>query len=70
MFETPHLREHVFLLVRHSQRMIAEILLAYPTIIGHCKVDQRKSIRWLRWLGAEFGLPQGHLLPFTIKAPV
>ncbi len=65
---TEHMQEHVFLFVRHSQRATAELLKHYPIIVGHCLASNRKAIRWLKWLGAEFGFPQGEFIPFEIKA--
>lgn len=58
--------EHQFVLVRHSQIAMKQMLERYETIIGHCEVNNRRSIRWLRWLGAVFGSPEGDLVPFTI----
>lgn len=69
LFTTPRLSEHVFLFVRHSQRVIQTMLAEYPHIVGHAKVGNHKAIQWLRWLGAEFGEPiNNDFLPFTIRA--
>jgi hypothetical protein len=68
LYTTQHLTSHVFHLVRHSQRMVQQMLKEFPELAGHCAIDQPKSIRWLKWLGAKFGDPQGPFLPFTIKA--
>ena len=65
---TPAMQEHVFTFIRHSQRLVAEMLQEFPLIIGHCEVSAARSIRWLRWLGAEFGAPEGQLVPFQIRA--
>jgi hypothetical protein len=65
---TEAMQEHVFVFVRYSQVVIAEMLTEFPAIIGHCEVSATKSIRWLRWLGAEFGAPEDRLVPFTIRA--
>ncbi len=54
MHSTPAVKEHQFLLVRHSQRIIEEALERYPTIIGQCNTTANDSIRWLKWLGAVF----------------
>lgn len=70
MYSTPLIREHQFLLVRHSQRVIEEALLRYPNIIGHCVIGARDSIRWLGWLGAEFGPPDEKFVPFVIRSKV
>lgn len=67
MHSTPAVRDHQFLLVRHSQRIIESALDRYPTIIGHCITEAEDSIRWLRWLGAEFLPPEGRHVPFTIR---
>ncbi len=69
MFHTPHLQEHVFVFIRHSQRVVQDALDLYPILCGHALVDNARAIRWLRWLGADFGEPiQGKLLPFEIRA--
>jgi len=69
MFHTSHLQKHVFIFVRHSQRMVQEALSLYPILVGHAVIDNDRAIRWLRWLGAEFGDPiQGKILPFEIRA--
>lgn|SRR5262245_14240770 len=64
---TDLIKEHQFLLVRHSQRVIEEVLREYPSIVGHVLMGGEKSIRWLKWLGATFGPPQGAVLPFRIN---
>lgn len=66
MHSTPAVREHQFLVVRHSQRIMERMLLRYPKIIGHCRKDAKDSIRWLRWLGAEFSPAVDDYAPFTI----
>lgn len=69
MHSTDAVREHTFLFVRHSQRMVERMLKHYEIIIGHCEVEAAHSRRWLRWLGAEFGSPSGPFVPFTIRRP-
>lgn len=54
MHSTPAIREHQFLLVRHSQKIIQQALERYNKIVGDCLVGANDSIRWLKWLGAEF----------------
>ena len=61
-------KEHEFILVRRGQIELAKMLREYPRIIGHCIVGAEQSIRWLKWLGAKFGEPDGRLIPFVIKA--
>lgn len=61
-------REHQFILVRRSQIELRKMLEEYPRIVGHCLAEASDSIRWLRWLGATFGEPDGVLVPFVIRA--
>lgn len=68
LYTLPSLAEHQFTFVRHSQLMVKELLNQYPMIVGHCAASADKSIRWLKWLGATFGQPDGKLIPFEIKA--
>lgn len=58
---------HTFQFIRHSQIAIAEILKEYTVVHGHCLSGADKSMRWLAWLGAEFGEPDGKLIPFVIR---
>lgn len=67
MHSTPEVRKYSFLLVRHSQLVIEEMLKRYPKITGDCLIEATDSIRWLRWLGARFGEPTGSYIPFTIR---
>lgn len=60
--------EHKFLLVRHSQRWIEDMLRTYSAIIGDVHVEDLRAIRWIKWLGATFGEPNGLRIPFQIKA--
>lgn len=68
LYTTPAMEGHEFLFVRRSQIVTQEMLQHYPRIVGHCLTTSRRSIRWLRWLGAKFGSPEGTLLPFVIEA--
>ena len=68
LYTTEHMQGHIFSLVRHSQRAVEEMLKDYPIIVGHGVIGNDRSLRWLRWLGAQFGEPQGQLLPFEIRA--
>ena len=61
------LKEHQFVFIRQSQRVIEMILEEFPVIVGVTRVGQVKTIRWLKWLGATFGNPDGMILPFTIR---
>lgn len=68
LYTTELIKDHQFLFVRHSQRVMEEMLKEYPIIIGHSSINADRSIRWLRWLGAEFGEPiSNNLVPFIIR---
>lgn len=67
LYTTDLIKHHQFILIRHSQRVIERMLETYPMIVGHVTLGDSKAIRWLRWLGAEFGFPQGTGLPFKIR---
>ncbi len=68
LYTTPHVGDHTFVFVRQSQRAIENMLKLYPIIEGHTKADAPDSIRWLKWLGAQYGQPNGNLIPFEIRA--
>jgi hypothetical protein len=70
LYTTPALKGHEFVFVRHSQRAVEEMLKTFSSIIGHCVVGADSSIRWLRWLGAEFGYPSKGLIPFVIRSQI
>ncbi len=67
LYTTDAIKGHEFVLVRHSQLVIEGILEEYPSIVGHAIIGSDKSIRWLKWLGAKFGQPQGLAIPFRIS---
>lgn len=67
MHSTPAVREHSFVLVRHSQRVIEQVLNRYDRIVGDCLVDAEDSIRWLKWLGATFVESDGPYRSFVIR---
>ena len=67
LYTTENVKSHEFLFIRHSQRMVEKMLEEYPILTGHTTCGWDQTIRWLRWLGAEFGDPQGKLLPFVIR---
>jgi len=66
LYTTDVIKGHEFILVRHSQMVIENVLDEYPSIVGHAIIGSSKSIRWLKWLGARFGPPQGTAVPFRI----
>jgi hypothetical protein len=63
---TEVLKGHEFIFVRHSQMVFDELLEEYPSVVGHVIMGADKAYRWLRWLGAEFGPPQGMVVPYRI----
>ena len=58
---------HRFTFVRHSQRVIDELLDLYPIIVGHCERGNEEAMRWIRWLGGTFGPWQKGFRPFQIR---
>lgn len=68
LYTTPGLAGNEFVFVRHSQRAVQEMLKHYPVIVGHATRGAKRSIRWLRWLGAVFAESENGLIPFTIRA--
>lgn len=60
-------KDHQFVFIRHSQIAIAEVLREWQVVHGHAVASAAKSIRWLKWLGAEFFEPEGNLIPFEIR---
>jgi hypothetical protein len=66
-YSTPSLCRHIFRFIRHSRRVTAELLTYFPILVGHGQATDVHSLRWLRWCGAQFGTPQGPLIPFEIR---
>lgn len=68
LYTTDVITEHQFVLVRHSQLVMEEILKRYKSVCGHVVTGHgdSKSIRWLKWLGAKFGEPGEIGIPFRI----
>lgn len=67
MYDTDAAQDHQFLFIRYSQRIVEKMLEEYETIVGHAHAENTRGIRWLKWLGAEFGHPLGKMIPFTIR---
>lgn len=67
LFTTKLVEEHQFAFVRHSQIEMKKLLERYSMIVGHSHVNADRSIRWLKWLGAVFGKPEGLRVPFVIR---
>ena len=69
VYTTEALRDYAsqFLFIRFSQVMVQDMLLLYESLVGVTEVTATKSIRWLKFLGAEYGPPEGEYLPFVIR---
>lgn len=68
LFHTDALVSHEFLLVRHSQRVVQALLEDYSVLEGITDPKDKKAVRWLMWLGAEFYSPNSEgFLPFEIR---
>lgn len=68
LYTNPLVEEHKFRFIRHSQREMESMLRLFPNIVGDCVTTNSTAKRWLEWLGAKFGPPQGDLVPFRIGA--
>ena len=67
LYTTDVIKGHEFLFVRYSQIMVDAMLEEYDEIVGHTRIAETRSIRWLKWLGAKFGKPNGLYAPFVIR---
>lgn len=70
LYTTPNLPGHTIPLLRRSRHAVQRMLRDYPTLVGHCACDAKRSQQWLHWLGAEFDAPKPDIpfIAFTIKA--
>lgn len=64
---TDLIEEHKFIFIRHSQRAIEILLDTYETIVGTTDAKDKRAVRWLKWLGAEFEPGDGGALNFVIR---
>lgn len=69
LYSTPAVEDHKFLFIRRSQIVMEEMQRLYPTIYGVCEIGNDRAIRWIRWLGTEFGIPGSipGMIPFVIQ---
>jgi hypothetical protein len=58
---------HKFTFVRHSQLVIEDALKRYEVIIGNVAVGNTAARKWLRWLGADIGVPEKGFSKFEIR---
>lgn len=68
LWTTENLDRHVFVFIRHSQRAVADMLTEFTALYGVTVADNARAIRWLEWLGAEFGPAHNGLRTFEIRA--
>lgn len=61
--------KHKFIVVRWSQIVVELLLNKYNRIVGHVESNKPHSQKWLKWLGAEFQMPDedGRKIPFVIR---
>lgn len=57
---------HKFEFVRYSEVVIENILKEYEKIIGDTHVNDARGLKWVKWLGAVYGMHRGDLAPFYI----
>ena len=67
LLTTDIVEQHKFLFARHSQIVMEDALKDYEIILGHVNINNERSKRWLKWLGAKFGEPIEGFLPFYIR---
>jgi hypothetical protein len=63
----PMAERHKFVIARTSQIFIQDLLDDWPLVVGHCIAGDDRAVRWMKWLGAVFGTPDGKKLPFSIR---
>ena len=68
LFATAGVDAHKFMFVRRSQVVLEQMKRLYPHIYGVCSIDDRRAIRWIKWLGGQFSQPGSlpGLVPFEI----
>lgn len=68
LYTNDMIKGHEFVFVRHSQRVIEDLLKRFKLIVGVCSLEAKQSIRWLKFLGAKFGESEdGKYIPFQIR---
>lgn len=55
LITTDAVDRYPFTFVRHSQIVIQDLKNMFPKITGVVEADYKRSIKWLRWLGAKIG---------------
>jgi hypothetical protein len=54
MIHTKICEQHPLRFIRWSRRVLDEVFILYPRLVGLCDVDNLSGQRWLRWLGVRF----------------
>jgi hypothetical protein len=67
LLTTELVEAHKFLFIRHSQLVIEDALKRYPIVTGDVEVGNHAARKWLRWLGADIGVPEKGYSPFIIR---
>lgn len=67
IYDEEDVKENKFFFVRNSQRFIEYAHTIYPTISGQVDPRDRMSVKWLKWLGAEFDPVFNGRMGFVIR---
>lgn len=59
--------EHQFVFIRHSQIAVKKMLEKFDALYGTADRRNVRSMRWLKWLGAEFEQAPCNTLDFVIR---
>lgn len=59
--------ERQFIFIRKSQIAVKEMLDIYDVLFGVTGASAEKTIRWLKWLGAEFEQGRTGYIEFKIR---
>mgnify|MGYP003625007109 CR=1 FL=1 len=68
MLGTDLIEQYKGAFIRHSKRYIEAMLTIYPVLSNYCDVRNKRTIRWLKFMGFTFSepTPRGvHNLPFV-----
>jgi hypothetical protein len=63
MLGTDLIEKHKGAFIRHSQEYIQAMLTVYPILTNYCDVRNKKTIRWLKFIGFTFFEAE----PFGVK---
>lgn len=59
--------EHQFVFIRRSQIAVREMLKKFDVLYGTADKRNARTMRWLKWLGAEFEYAPCNMLDFVIR---